>query len=879
MGHLFDSLGDRAPRGYRLPLFALLCACFASAILGDSTAEALLLAHFDATVVARMYLLNALLLFATSMCILPVIDRIDRGALFVWLTIAHGAILFVVWLAVRVGARFLFMPLFSYAYVSKILLFLLFWTLANDLVDSRKAGEDFPFIASGGTLGAIAVSFSIPALLRLVSAQTLLAAWAALSLVLGMMFVPIRRAYGRRFKAGAARGARTGGGLAGIPADLRLVGREPLLRIMAALYFLLFVVILGQQYGFYSVVKERFGQAERIASFLGVFTGISMGATFLLQATAAGRVLRRFGSTRALFAAPATLIVVFAASALAGASPGAGPNAIFWTAVIGVGMRLAVFDSFFSPNFQVFFSSLPRSIRGRGKLTLEGVVKPAAIACASLLLMVAAPRLSFAGLMGVFGGVSVVMAVVTWRLRRVYTTSLTRYLGGLHTAGAGLPDLADIAGDQALIASIGAMLETEPFETQSYLIEILAASETVEAIDLLRGLLGSPDPRLRSRVASALTPLARQECKPAFRSLLADEDPRVAATAVCALAAFHDSEINRGLCAFLKHRAPRVRANTVIALWSDAAVNRGDRLSGVVRAMLHSSDEREQASALYAVGAIDSPRVALSLLKPFFEAHHESLCDRARVWRWFLRAAAHTGAGEALSMMLRFADEARGWRRRALEQEVATLVQAGLGEDAVINRAARAAPRERGIMLNGLCVLRRKGAGLLLSDSQRGRLADIAREEFEGYRRELTVRRALAAGPGGDGAELLGHAVDEECLRRRIDSLIAAASLLDETGSILSSARRLFHRDPHIRARALEVLDNAGNATVNKMAIEALELSDASGREPAHAMRPAEAIDSFAHSDSAWVRRCAAFARDEMSDTAPAAGDPVKADR
>ncbi|MBD3317047.1 MAG: hypothetical protein GF344_14770, partial [Chitinivibrionales bacterium] len=303
---------SRTAFSYRNSLFALLLLCFAGAILGDSTTEALLLAHFDAAMIPRMYLVNAFFLFPASIFIVPLIDRVDRGALFIKFIISHGVILSAVWIAVSFGATFLYVPLFSYAYVSKILLFLLFWTLANDLIDSRRAGSQFPFIAAGGTLGAIGISFSIPWFLRMVDARNLLPVWVGLTFCLGLAFVFLRRSAGVHFLFQSDKRRHADLTPGAIREDIATVFREPLLRNMAILYFILFFTLLNQHYVFYQAVKDRFDGADGIASFLGYFNGVSMGATFLLQASIAGVVLKRLGSTRAMFFLPAALCVVFA---------------------------------------------------------------------------------------------------------------------------------------------------------------------------------------------------------------------------------------------------------------------------------------------------------------------------------------------------------------------------------------------------------------------------------------------------------------------------------------------------------------------------------------------------------------------------------------
>ena len=137
-----------ALKKYKWPLFAILFCCFASAILGDSTAESLLLAHCDMRSIPGMFLVNAVFLFISSSALMSLIDRVDRGRFFIILTFGHGCMLLLIKYALLLHLPLLYPFLFSYAYVTKILLFLIFWTLANDLVDSRKASAEFPFIAA-----------------------------------------------------------------------------------------------------------------------------------------------------------------------------------------------------------------------------------------------------------------------------------------------------------------------------------------------------------------------------------------------------------------------------------------------------------------------------------------------------------------------------------------------------------------------------------------------------------------------------------------------------------------------------------------------------------------------------------------------------------
>jgi hypothetical protein len=115
------------------PLFGLLFACFAAAILGDSTAEALFLSHFPSSYIGYMFMVNAAFLFCSSAFLMSLIDRTDRGLFFTVFLVIHAAVLLLMRLAIAAKLTVLYLPLFSYSYVTKIFLFLMFWTLANEI--------------------------------------------------------------------------------------------------------------------------------------------------------------------------------------------------------------------------------------------------------------------------------------------------------------------------------------------------------------------------------------------------------------------------------------------------------------------------------------------------------------------------------------------------------------------------------------------------------------------------------------------------------------------------------------------------------------------------------------------------------------------------
>ncbi|HEX2958985.1 MAG TPA: hypothetical protein VHO70_19275, partial [Chitinispirillaceae bacterium] len=551
-------------QSYSLQLFLLLLVCFASAILGDSTAEALLLANFDSTIIPRMFLFNAAALFIVSAVMMIVIDNIDRGIFFITGLIVHGSLLFVFKVLVELKICFIYPVLFTYAYTSKILLFMLFWTLANDLVDSRKAGKQFPIIAAGGTLGAVIVSFLIPSIVKTVKTEDLLFVWILLVVAAVMQFLPIFRRNGIHFKARSERVKRNA---LSIIRDLKLFRLEPLLSNMGIVYFLLFFLMLNQQFMFYSQLKIQFVTASTMASFLGYFNSISMVSTFILQMTLSGRVLRRFGSARSMLLVPLLLTVFFLTLLVASWIHSNMLELLSTIVIAGMGLRIAFFDSFFSPNFQIFFSSLPQQIRGRGKLTMEGVIKPCAMVLTGVWLMWADKQLSLVMQSTFLLSIGMIVTWKAWCIRNRYAESLTSYLTGFSGVKASGLLPGEFNSSSEVIRKLGERLNNGEYEIKKCIIELIASSPLPEATKILVEYFDHCDARMKSALLASIHGANQKELKNLIEKSLMDTDSRVVANAVTALAEISGSTMMQYVDNMLQHPDSRVRANTIYSAW------------------------------------------------------------------------------------------------------------------------------------------------------------------------------------------------------------------------------------------------------------------------------------------------------------------------
>lgn len=834
-------------KGYRLPFFLLLMLTFATVILGDNAAESLLLARYDATIIAKLFSLNATLLFLFSLFMISLIDRIDRGKLFTRFLLFHTTVLLSSWVIISLGFKALVIPLFSYAYVSKIFIFLIFWTLANDIVDPRRAARDFPKIAAGGTLGAISISFLIPVIVGTIPAEALLFVWALLTALVLLLFQPIRNQFGKSFLPSVAVQSRISK-MTQISEDVKTIGRDPLLKSMAFFYFLLFFVLLNQQYGFYTVLNERFSDAADISRFLGFFNGTSMAVTFLLQVTLSSVVIRRIGSTRAMLILPVVFTLVFLFLRITQQFDAA--MVLFWGTVVGLGLRIAVFDSFYSPNFQIFFSSLPKAIRGRGKISLEGVVKPVSMILASLWLTFLMPKLPETAATSILVAASIAMIILTLKMRKQYTRSLTRYLTDFRNR---TPDEERKYNSSAVVPQIRELMAVESFEVQCYLVEILADMRSQIARDELTSMLYSADEALLPKVIEALAPLALPEVKPRMKELLRGTNNSIITAAIRAVAEYNDSPDE--LLPFLTSPSTTLQLTVIELLWWRVTPAQRQSMVKEIEVRLQSGDAEILFATLDLCGKIDDP-LATGLIPKRFPTFTDPLLMSHYSWQRFTAALSDLEGEDILDWILENSDQRGGPQLKSLISAVQNIIATGYPVESILNRLETSSLRQRYLLSGGIALWGRT------QSRYRKQIQQLLEREFTEmiYSEKLFTTISQIE---SDAGELLSTAIEEELLALHRFTATSLASMLDKKGEIRQVAHRLTHSDTHIRSQALEVLDNVGDRKLNHRLINHLSLPKSSVK--ASSADLFIAIEELEASNNRWLRECAHFAMSTFS--------------
>ena len=146
-------------------------------------------------------------------------------------------------------------------------------------------------------------------------------------------------------------------------------------------------------------------------------------------------------------------------------------------------------------------------------------------------------------------------------------------------------------------------------------------------------------------------------------------------------------------------------------------------------------------------------------------------------------------------------------------------------------------------------------------------LKQLALEEVKEMYRDWTSLSLLDAQTSSPGIQLLRIAILEERIGDRLKNAVAVSSLLDASGQVGLVAHRLNHANRHVRARALEVLDNTGDAKINRWILKLLDTNDPAThvKEAASAfqiepMPLLATISAYVSDPCGWIRQCAGFA-------------------
>src|SRR5262249_51591857 len=293
----------------------------------ETAASALFLARFPSSTLPWVYIAAAAVNTATGAAFAAVQRRVAFTRLMsgTVATLLLSIVLFRLGLIGGETAGLVFALLVWYRVLS-ILTDLEYWAVATRLFDVRQAKRLFGLVCTGEVVARIVGSFAVPFFVAPFGVPNLLwvsaAGMAGSLLLLVPILRPLRSASADRAAARAMIGKPKPKGLGTLLAN----------RYLLLLFSLSFFGVLAKyfvDFAFLAGMKAHWSDPTALASFFGLFSGVTQMLSLLMRVFVSAPLIERFGVRTGLLVLPAAHAVCPALLILAGAFPPAAAT-VFW---------------------------------------------------------------------------------------------------------------------------------------------------------------------------------------------------------------------------------------------------------------------------------------------------------------------------------------------------------------------------------------------------------------------------------------------------------------------------------------------------------------------------------------------------------------------
>jgi HEAT repeat protein len=580
----------------RLVCIMLLVA--AGSALGGASIDALFIARVGVSALPVWFIVMGVVNFFNLMLVSGLVTRMDRARLYRSLPLLLAGLLGLTRLLLALGQRWLYPILFIGEGVFIALQSIFLWGLAGSLLDARQAKRLFPLCTAGSISGAMIGSFATPLLVGWFGAETMLLAWSfGLVLAWFLSQALIRRGQARFTAISSAsrrptsspqpqgrlsqqsgedkrRDSRSADKMQGLRALLEDIqagytyARKSKLLTWLSLGNLVFSVLWFSLFlPFSRLSAAQYPDANRLASFFGLFQGAWTSVALFTSLFAAGRLFSRFGVMNMLVVYPLIYLAGFTTLAVFPA---------FSTVVAARFAQLSWAQGIAETAWQAALNAVPAERRDQARSFITALPGQFGIVLAGLILLIGQQALQTRQLFLVGVAAAALCSWTMWRARKAYAGALTEALRN------GQPQVFftedepfggfqhDPAAQEVLLAGL-ASPDAGMRRLSAEILGNLPNSKTRQA--LLSGL-HDPDAEVREACLAALPGVYSQTARPSSAELavllecLDDPQPGVRRQAVQTLLLLSGAglQVQSRLAALLEDPHPAVQAQAALAL-------------------------------------------------------------------------------------------------------------------------------------------------------------------------------------------------------------------------------------------------------------------------------------------------------------------------
>ncbi len=806
---------------------------------GKSVRQASFIDVIGAENLPWVYLAVAFVSYPVLMLYSRVALRVRHATLVVGLTILHSAGFVLFFFLYGLGQPWVVALYYVWLGMAFAIAVSQVWSYANHVFDPRQARRLFAFIGAGGLLGAIPGGLLAFVVTRYAGTRTTLLAAAGMVLILLVLVLLIERMRPN------TRPAPTEGRAAGVAqarGGLEIIRRSRLLLLITVL--MVATVVVGQLVGwqFYWHVEEATELAETAdrldlrTSVIGKFFVLMGIVGFVFQLLFTQQIHRALGVGVAMRVLPVTVGATQTAVVFALASAPIAVYPLVWVLMLAEGSLRHSVDQ---ATRELLFLPVPSKLRVRAKAFIDVFVQRFAKGMAALMILPVTfsvlPAASVSWLtLGVLAGWLVLIGRVRREYVREYRSGLKSGIIQPHAAidptdlttvttlvqSLGSQDARQVLHSLELLANHGlgnlvppVLLYHRDSEVRRKVLQVLADTDRRDAVELVERAIADDHPEVRSGAMKTLAMLRGDRAEAVMRERLDDPDPELRGTAVAGLLASGDAELAGAADDALSRMAadldPKVRVEaaralggvpdpvaqpTMIQLLYDAEV-------GVVRCAIESVRQRLDRSGR----------------NPLYVPTLVSLMGNRRLKHEAREALVAIGesAVEPLRMFMTSTDE-QIWVRRAVPKTLA-LLGTQRAADALEENLDASDTLMRTKTVEALVFMKGRFKEVRFST---GVVRNQVRAEAIRYLRGLadlwsisSLHEAHLEGPFAiwqktDRVPTLPQQLLAQRMNTLVEHIFGLLELVERPDDVRAARRSLMSRQPDLRARALEYLDN-----------------------------------------------------------------------
>ncbi len=789
------------------PLWLLLFFLFAGIIVGENACEAILITHFGYHILPKIYIANSLLLFFVTPFVFSFIDRIERDKLLsvfikyaVYIIIAFRIILFFTSgfvVSFPKAYSLSIITIYMFSYVFKIILFSIFWTLANDITNTRQSKSLFPIIASGGIIGGMLAAGIAKLIIGYVDVYNLFFLWALLLL----MCLPIITHIRKKFFVELHRSEfeeKLNKNPFSILKTKKNTTSGNLIKIMSVLYFLIFIIIFNFDFQFSKALNIKYSSPADFAGFKYKFYFFHSFVTILFQWLIAGVLIKRFSIVTIMAALPIYFGIVSIFSWISFKTT--GKNVGFSVLIFFQFFRYVFFESIFSPSYQVFFNMLHKELRGRSKLILEGAVKPISIFISGLLIYLAFNLniILYSGLIIA----SLALGVILWLLKKQYPKNL---LEEIMNDGIKKEFVKKIdSTDKSILPLLNKCIKSNDPDLKRVAISGLGWLGTPEAYSVFNSLLEQEsDVVIQEFMVKSMARFSMEENKYKLLHFCDNKNSRIVANALYSLrhSTFkaNPEAVNKAKL-LANHNDIRIAIEATLLLWQLKDLNIWTDIEVKIQKWMNSKSLNTRVAAIYLIGELGDS----TWLPIIWEG---IISDTPAVWKKSIDVLANFHIPEAWEILSNFLSKAPREKEKRIVRALGKLpisawsdIQAKFLNTNNSRTIFALTEIMRRIAINSNLKV------INIREPVKEKLNKIILKELETIYTEIFCLYKLKEKYKNSNMDLLDVAISEK-RNRVITFLLDMLSLLDKTGQLLKSKLKFHNSDRKTHDKFIEILE------------------------------------------------------------------------